>query len=202
MERESPLEMSSCIRPPPLSTKGIVNLIRDNFSFIHIIEDSIKELVSYDDRNYYFRGELSPSESTVIPVPSRQRVHIVSNNEYVLKILNQRDSSKPDTVKFLTEMKKYLYTKGFNVPFPILSLQGSEIVTMTEQTLSSYKETCTSSTVKQLENGFIPNNPGQYCIRILTYIPGDTFHDVPQSPQLMFKLGEYIGWLHTDLKVV
>ena len=97
-------------------------------------------------------------------------------------------------------MKKYLYTKGFNVSFPILSLQGSEILIITEQTLSSYKETCTSSTVKQVEN--VLSNPVQYCIHISTYIPGDTFHNVPQNPQLMFKLGEYIGWLHTDLKVV
>ena len=194
--------MSSYIRPPSLSTRAVINLIKDYFPFRHIVEDSIKELVSYDDRNYYFRGELSPSESTVIPVPSRQRVHIVSDNEYVLKILNRRDSSKTDTVKFLTEMKKYLYTKGLNVPFPILSLQGSEIVTMTEQTLSNYKETCSSSIVEQLEKGSIPLNLGQFCIRILTYIPGDMFRNVLQTPRLMFKLGEYIGWLHTELKVV
>lgn len=192
--------MSSYIRPPPLSTKAVTNLIKDYFSFRHIVEDSIKELVSYDDRNYYFRGELSPSESTAIPL--RQRVHVVSENEYVLKILNRRDSSKTDTVEFLTEMKKYLYTKGFNVPFPIQSLKGSEIVTMTEQTLSSYKESCTSNTVEQLENGSIPSNLGQFCIRILMYIPGEMFHNIPQTPRLMFKLGEYIGWLHTDLKVV
>ena len=142
---------------------------------------------------------MSSSRSTSLSLTLKQKIHVTSDKEYVLKILNQQDSAKLDYVDLLTKINKFLYTNGFNLPFPIPSLQGSEIITLTKETLLNYKSLD--------EDGSIPayNNPvaghAQFSLRILIYIPGKILHYVPQTPRLMFKLGGYIGILHTELQV-
>lgn len=178
----------SYIRPPSLSSVAVARLINNYFPFSSIDEKSIKELVSYDDRNYYFRGRYTAS---IPQYPSKQSLHVTSDNEFVLKMLNHRDSETMDTVEMLTAIKKFLYSKGLNVPFPVPSLQGSEILTMKESLLLQYinNEEC------------VANDHHSYQIRVLTYIPGKMLHDVSHSPSLLFKLGRHLALVHTNLKV-
>ena len=186
------------VRPPFLPACSVVGIIKDYFPFTSVQQDSIKELESYDDRNYYFRGDL-PAD--MVPCyPSKQTVHITSNNEYVLKILNHRDSAERGTIEYLTEMKKYLYSNGYNVPFPIPSKvnSGSEIVTLMESDI----QRCIQDGKPLLNESAYDTK--QYHVRVLTFIPGVLLHDIPQSPQypqLMFNVGEYMGNLHNKLKV-
>lgn len=186
------------VRPPSLPSLEVLCIIKQHFPFISVKEESIKELVSYDDRNYYFCGEL-PTQ--LIPqYPSNQKVHITSTNEFVLKILNRRDSADRNTTEYLTEMKKYLYSNGYNVPFPIPSNHnGSEIVTLMESDLLHKTQSCNEP--DKVPNGSATSNH-QCLARVLTYIPGVVLHDAPHhQPQLMFRVGEYLGNLHNKLKV-
>ena len=184
------------IRPPPLSASEVARLVRDYFPFGSVVENSIEELDSYDDRNYYFRGQYlgdipaQPTRSTRGSTTTLSSVR--SDNEFVIKILNWRESEINSTVKMLTEIKKFLYLRGLNVPFPLISLNGSEIVTLTKPLLFSYKE------------GECDADPKcrQFHVRVLTYLPGTLLSDVTLSPSVMFKLGEYIGSLSREMKVL
>lgn len=180
--------MAGYIRPPSLSPAGVVRLVKDCFPFKLIEEASVKELVSYDDRNYYFRGNLSVELPTYA---SKQKVHVTSNNEFVLKILNHRESKAIDTVEMLTCMKKFLYSNGLNVPYPISSLEGSEIITLKESFLLQYAD----------HHEEPINDEHEYRVRVLTYIPGRTFAEVDHTPLLMYKYGSYLATMHVNLKV-
>ena len=179
------------IRPPPLSASGVARLVRDYFPFGSVVENSIEELDSYDDRNYYFRGQYL-GDIPAQPTRSTTLSNVRSDNEFVIKILNWRESEINSTVKMLTEVKKFLYLRGLNVPFPLISLNGSEIVTLTKPLLFSYKE------------GECDADPKcrQFHVRVLTYLPGTLLSDVTLSPSVMFKLGEYIGSLSREMKVL
>ena len=119
------------LRPPCLSSTAIEGFLKVHFPFMSVNRNSIKESISYEDRNYYFQGEIDPSFST-----SKK-----PGNEYVLKFINHVVSEDIELVKGLTELKKYLYKRGFNCPFPIPSVSSnSEIVIVNETELKQYIE--------------------------------------------------------------
>ncbi|XP_019856668.1 PREDICTED: hydroxylysine kinase-like [Amphimedon queenslandica] len=175
--------MMADIRPPSLSPQGVVKLLNDYFPFKHIAESSVKELNSYDDRNYYFRGHFLGN------IPKSE--HSSSENEFVLKVLNWRDSEMKSTVEMQTEVKKFLFSKGINVPFPVASVNGTEIVTLSGSSLFSYSEVSCDSQAAQYH----------YHARVLTYLPGKLLSDVFVSPSVMFQLGEYIGSVSREMKL-
>ena len=180
------LLMMADIRPPSLSPQGVVKLLKEYFPFKSVTERSVEELVSYDDRNYYFRGQFLAN------IPKTMSGHSSSENEFVLKLLNWRDSEIRSTVEMQTEVKKFLFSKGLHVPFPVPSLNGSEIVTLSGSSLFSYSEVSCDSQAAQY----------YYHARVLTYLPGKLLSDVFVSPSVMFKLGEYIGSVSREMKVL
>lgn len=229
----------SRVRPPALSPQAIATLIKDTFPFDDIEEDSIKELVSYNDRNYYFRGNRKPSylECSFSPSILKQKVFKLSPNEYVIKIMNQTISSTREVINGLTSMKKFLYSRGLNVPYPITSLQGPELVMLTKSQVLAYEtkvekqlSCCNndptvinnedavilldSETSIPIDEGIVihtpreesvldePSDTIQYCVRVLTFLPGEILHEVPQTPSVFFKVGEYLGHLHSELQVM
>ena len=204
------------LRPPRLSSTAIERFLKVHFPFISVNRSSIKELVSYEDRNHYFQGEIDPSIST-----SKK-----PGNEYVLKFLNHVVSEDIELVKGLTELKKYLYRQGFNCPFPIPSvLSHSEIVIVNETELKHYIEknhtlpvltsnaisgselsiqqtTSTESTCSQPQDDDpVSSKEKQYCVRVLAYIPGTIFKYASQTPEQMYKFGEYMGLMNKEMKV-
>ncbi|XP_071794150.1 uncharacterized protein [Asterias amurensis] len=70
--------------------------------------DVIKELQGYDDRNFYIKSSNEPSE----------------NNEFVLKIVNSRDSSNFDLMQAQTNVLLYLSKCGIVCPTPVKNLSG------------------------------------------------------------------------------
>lgn len=227
-------------RPPALSPQAIATLIKDIFPFDDIEEDSIKELVSYNDRNYYFRGNRKPSylECSFSPSILKQKVFKLSPNEYVIKIMNQTISSTREVINGLTSMKKFLYSRGLNVPYPITSLQGPELVVLTKSQVLAYQTetkkqlSCCNSdptiinnedaailldsetsiqidediVIRTLMKEPVLDEPSeldtiQYCVRVLTFLPGEILHEMPQTPSVFFKVGEYLGHLHSELQV-
>ena len=181
--------MSLIARPPPLSLRSIKHLVLSHFPFKGLEESSIQEFVSYDDRNYYFRGERLDPEAASRDSPT---------GAYVLKVTNRRDV--PELVAGLSEITHHLHQKGYRCPYPIPTILGSmgNMVVMNKKQLQTY-ENDTGSVASMNDNG---EEDGSYAVRVLVFIPGELLIKIPQDPQLLFKVGRYIGSLDRDLQVL
>ena len=129
-------------------------------------------------------------------------------------------------MKGLTELKKYLYGRGFVCPFPVPSVSSnSEIVIVSETELLPYivkndtlpvltstgKESSSQHTTSSESTSARPqaNDPvnvsaskeKHYCVRVMTYIPGTMFKYASKTPEQMNKFGEYMGLMNKEMKV-
>ena len=94
------------VRPPSLVVPRLLrSFVLEAFPFHSIDASSVRELDSYEDRNYYFRGNVLRGGT--------------GTTEYVLKILNSRDSREEAVVDGLSRMVMHLKSKGYNCPYPI-----------------------------------------------------------------------------------
>ena len=174
-----------CARPPILSHQAISRVVLRYFPFKEIDTSSIEEFVSYDDRNYFFRGE--PLDDTL-------------QNEYVLKVTNFNDP--PEVVNGISGITKHLHEKGYKCPYPIpLARPGSEyvdMVVMSYKQLVVFEKEETKNDDLAEENGAV----NKYCVRVLVFVSGKLLSSVPQTPALLFKVGRYVGSLDKDLQVL
>ena len=83
-------------RPPDLSKLSIVKLIRHLYSYRSIDLTSPKQLVSYDDRNYYFVAHLEDGDTS----------------EFVFKIYNCLNNL-PEVVCGVSALMSHLHSRGF-----------------------------------------------------------------------------------------
>ena len=186
------MSSSSIARPPPLSLRAVKHVVLIHFPFKCVDESTVEEFVSYDDRNYYFRGETLASRDS-------------PTDEYVLKVTNRRDV--PELVVGLSQITHHLHQKGYHCPHPIPTTLGSagDMIVMNKKQLQSY-ESGTCGNDKKANGSVAGMNDGseeeeRYAVRVLVFIPGELLINVPQNPQLLFKVGYYIGSLDRDLKV-
>lgn len=167
-------------RPCVLSSKAVRRLILKCFPFKSVNESTIKELVSYDDRNYYFQGErLEHSHSSL--------------NEYVLKLTNSQDT--PEIVSGLSQILLYLKNKGFSCPYPILNKTGDDtMIVLSGEQLQGFE--CADSVLNSQKKDVV------FTVRVLVFVPGELFANVPVSKLLFFKVGFFIGSMDRDLQVI
>ena len=182
--RDKPVVME-CARPPVLSHLAISRLVLSYFPFKEINTSSIEEFVSYDDRNYFFRGE--PLDNSL-------------QNGYVLKLTNFNDP--PEIVDGLSGITKHLHKKGYKCPYPIpVARPGSEyddmVVLNYEQLVALEKDEVKNGDIDVAKNGAMNN----YCVRVLVFVSGKLLAHVPWTPALLFKVGQYVGSLDKDLQV-
>ena len=176
-------------RPPVLSHLVISRLVLGYFPFKEIETSSVEEFVSYDDRNYFFRGQR---------LDHYVEKHDSLPSEYVLKVTNSNDSS--EIVVGLSGITKHLHKKGYKCPYPIPLSQpaggGGEyddmVVLSYEQLVALEKDEAKKVNVEDAKNGVVK----KYCVRVLVFVPGELLTKVPQSPGLLFKVGQYIGSLY------
>ena len=133
----------------------------------------VKEFVSYDDRNFYMKGTLPE--------------HQTSECEFVLKITNHVDSEKISFVNAQNEVMLYLKRQGFSCQVPLRALTGE------------YTKTCllTSDAASEGDEKTRGN-----AVRLLTFVPGKLFKDVPCTPELLFNLGCYVAKINKALQVI
>ena len=91
-------------RPPSLSRAAVTRLVTKVFPFQHVDQNSVKQLPSYDDRNFYFRGtpEHTPLEGA----------SAYMEREYVLKLNNPLLASY-GVLKGINALLYHLHSKGF-----------------------------------------------------------------------------------------
>ena len=191
-------------KPPFIHSQLLSKFICKHFPFKSVDTNSVKEFVCYDDRNYYFTGILNPG------VDLADTNHLTPPTEFVVKFLNSTDSSDLAVVDGLTELKKYLYKRGFTCPYPIPSLLQcrSENVVVRHSALLNYlsnnRSVMDESQERQLQGikTFVPSeNDRHYCVSVLLFVEGQVFEDKRHSPQFLYEAGRYIGSMNRELMV-
>ena len=161
------------VRPPELESSVVAKLILGVFPFKEVKESSVKQLPSYEDRNYYLTSVTncgSTDENT--------------EGEFVLKISN----SLMDI-----ELKKghndlpICINKALNAHNHRRNGNGVEVLSK-RQLLAG-------------DPGASEGGGPKFCLQVLTYIPGKTMESVPFTPRLAYEAGRYIGSMDAALQV-
>ena len=138
---------------------------------------SVKEFVSYDDRNFYLKGTL----------PDHENGLQTGESEFVLKILNHVDSENISFVNVQNEVMLYLKKQGFMCQVPLKALNG-EFAPICCLTSDAASEGSHKARVN--------------AVRLLSFVPGKLFKDVPCTPELLFNLGCYVAKMNKTLQVI
>ena len=164
--------MARYYRPPELKGCIVAKLVAVLFPFKDIDEHSVKQFPSYEDRNYYLAGTTTAGDETM--------------EEFVLKISNSLMDA--EIKEGLNTVTSYLHKKGFECPQPVPSRKGIVVLKMSKEQL-------------------VTGNPGaregrkEFCVQLLTFIPGETLDSVPYTPRLAYEAGRYLGSMDTALQV-
>ncbi|XP_064083497.1 hydroxylysine kinase-like [Macrobrachium nipponense] len=143
---------------------------------------SVKELNSYDDKNFYIQ----------VAGPS-QNPHITDlwSHGYTLKILNSMDTKNEKLVDAQNQMMLFLHSKGFNVPKPQKNVFG----------LYMKAEKLTPPPPDDfLTNNMSEDQSQEYMVRLLTFLPGKILHQVEYTAELFYECGIYVGKIDKELK--
>ena len=173
-------------RPPVLTAHVVAELICELFPFKAVDQCSVKQLESYDDRNFYFCGDLEREFQTLgngIKSDSR---------EFVFKLSNPLVASY-EVTEGLNVIMQRLNQEGFNCPLPLKGRKGTEIEKVSESRLM---ETQTGNSVRGSERMFWS--------RVLIFIPGELMDKVDKrclTPQLLYDIGNFIGQMDAALQV-
>uniref|UniRef100_A0A1A9WKZ4 Hydroxylysine kinase n=1 Tax=Glossina brevipalpis TaxID=37001 RepID=A0A1A9WKZ4_9MUSC len=94
---------------------------------------------------------------------------------YVLKIINSMDSKKVDFIDAQNQLLLYLAKQNIQCPRPVQNVNGKYY------SIESVNE-------------------NEHIIRLLEFIPGKLFHEIPISNYLLFQSGEYLAKLNKALR--
>ena len=183
-------------RPPSLNSAAVAKLVKEYFYFHDVDERSVKQLPSYDDRNFYFRG--STTTSTPEPASSISSRSIMSDREYILKLNNPLIVSY-DVLRGINDLLNHLHAKNFTKCNQVLaSREGGDLLKITKEKLLEYEDH-----LEPVETG---DKSGEctYFLRVLTFIPGDCFDKVDKhylTPRLLYDVGHCIGSAEAILQV-
>lgn len=170
--------MAPLTKPPLLSAATIVAHVTKYFPFRKVEEGSVRELVSYDDRNFYFCGVLEGTAAVVQP--------------FVFKV-NYAEMN-PELVEGLNAIMNHVHFRKISCPVPLYSRQGSQTVVLPHADLLRLPdEQSAESHVNQSGNAF--------CIRVLAYIGGECAVTCKMGPDLLFDIGAFVGNLDHVLAV-
>jgi hypothetical protein len=178
-------------RPPSLSSAAVAKLVKEYFYFRHVDEQSVKQLPSYDDRNFYFRGTMTPELEPATSVSSS----IFSDGEYILKLNNPLIVSY-DVLKGINDLLNHLHAKNFTkCNQPLASREGGDLLKITKNKLLEYEGS--------METG---DKSGEcaFFLRVLTFIPGECFDKVDKhflTPRLLYDVGHCVGSAEAILQV-
>ena len=175
-------------RPPALSPTAVSRVVYNFFNFKNVIVDSVKSLPSYDDRNYYFRGETLNGEGC---------------SEFILKLSNPIGASL-DVVNGLNKLLLHIKSCGFpfssSYPLPCKSSEYVSQMTARELTMED-----DSGKPEHSKNGSANNiEEIMYHIRVFTFLTGQEIDKIEKkylTTPLLFEVGVMLGKIDKELKV-
>jgi hydroxylysine kinase len=100
---------------PALTCSAACKLAKAFFPFVSLKETAIKELNSYDDRNFYIEG--------VIEEQTKRE-----SGAFMLKITNRQESASIALLEAQNDFMLHLLEGGFAAPRPVQARNGSYIV--------------------------------------------------------------------------
>ncbi|GLV43483.1 uncharacterized protein CBL_04025 [Carabus blaptoides fortunei] len=100
----------------------------------------------------------------------------INEHGYVLKIMNKLDSQKLAFVDAQNKMMLYLGNNNIKCPKPVLNKRGEYY------------------SLEKLEGS------GDHVVRLLEFLPGKIFYEVPPTPDLLYDVGRYVANLNKVLK--
>ncbi|XP_078601817.1 hydroxylysine kinase-like [Branchiostoma floridae x Branchiostoma japonicum] len=147
-----------------LSNNQAVKLVENLYGFN---VESVKKLGSYGDYNFHVKVSGADQE----------------HHEYILKVMNAKDSRDEEQITAQTSMMTFLSTRDFHVPRPEQNRWGNIM------SLVNFERKENGTTVSTDHN-----------VRLLTYLPGILGSDVTLDPASLQGAGVYMARLHQALK--
>lgn len=177
MDKEGEILLKPGQQIKPYVPNEVVHQLANNLYNLEVV--SIKELNSYDDKNFH--------------ITVKDNSHLPDVNDacpfgYVMKVLNSLDSRAPNLIDAQNEMMLYLGNKGLPCPKPVKNVHGK----------SMSLENLKIQISEPLDVAAAKDHPtGQYIVRLLSFVPGKILHSVPYTKELFFQVGELVA--KTDL---
>ena len=178
---------SAAGRPPSLSPRAVCKLVHKYFNVRNIVEDSVKAFPSYNDVNYYLRGEL---------LDNRQCT------EFILKLTNPAFTGFL-VMKGLSKLMYHISSSGFKfaTPCPIVGRTGTDILLLTaKQMVNEVDEESYDDTNRKSSKA----NSMEYPVHLLPFIRGEVFDAVDKqylTPAVLWEVGETLAMIDRELKV-
>ena len=184
-------------RPPELTSLTVSKIVRNLFCFCDVNTQSVKELPSYVDRNFYFCGTPEASVKNQHEDPGEQAQS--EEREYVLKVHNPLLFSCA-ILGGINTLLDYLQSKGIaECIHPLRSRQGKTVLEITGEDLACY-ETDTNLKLKTTKDF----KEIKYLIVLVTFIPGESLDQIEKShltPKLLYDIGNLVGKVDSVLHV-
>ena len=174
------------LRRPKVNTNEVYSLLQAHYDLGTIHQDSMKELPSYDDKNWYFRASRTDEEGKKV------------FKEYVVKVHNGTDSSGVNRGVLAAQERvmSHLVEHGVECPHVVKSKltmyttpgPNGTVNLVPEGTEGAKREFCTRVT-------FLSRAQIAHTLRVLTYVPGKTLVEVPMphSMELVRNSGLFVG---------
>ena len=168
------------VRPPELESSIVAKLILAVFPFEEVEESSVKQLPSYEDRNYYLTGVIEDVTNCGSRDGNRER-------EFVMKISNSLMDI--ELKKGHNDLMSHLHQQGFECPQPLSSRNGKGVEMLSKEQLLAG------------DPGTSEGEGPKFCVQALTFIPGKTMENIPFTPRLAYEAGRYVGSIDAALQV-
>ena len=167
-------------RPPDLPFQTVSPLLCNSFPFKKVLQLSFKELSSYDDRQFYFEGELDSESSTEEDVSESDRTR-----PFVLRFTNLLRTI--EHVQGANALMLHLGSKGINCTRPIMSRFGRYLETIPARSLDP-------------KGG----SAEVYPMRVFKFLPGLMMNELDDkylTPEFLYRLGQFAGRVNAALQV-
>ena len=183
------------MKPPAVSPAILSQVLATQFSFKKVAEDSVKELDGFCDRNYYFKGQLlcEAGQQKSCTHQSATKSVCLKEDEFVVKLMNTKDSNHPTVVDAMVASMEHVLSKGLRVPFTVNARDGSRFAQVDHCTL-----------LGGMANGHIAETSAEdvtCCIIVMTYLRGTALEKVPKTQDILFQFGALAGRLDAAWKV-
>ncbi|CAH1796024.1 unnamed protein product [Owenia fusiformis] len=180
-EKEAELKPGQVIKPQ-MNENVAKNMVRILFG---MEVTSIKEMASYDDRNYYVKVKEDHNNNNI---------EKIWPHGYTLKVTNSMESVKAH-IDAEHGMQRLLHSNDIPCPLPVLNVQGTDRTLQVIYTPQSKEEGWMKT---PSEGGDRPFN--RHTVRLLTFIPGETLFNVPYTPHLFHSAGVMLGRINKLFK--
>lgn len=193
-------------RKPTVTTDQAVAMATQLFNLRIADVTSVKELYSYDDRNFFMRGFLMRGE---------KEMEVSECKEYILKILNHVDSSHECLTEVQCDAMLFLQSRGYHCPVPVPSTRNTYFVKCKiprgpkPRSVALENDNVRFESTGILGAGIEVYDGKEYSgekyfvcdVRLLTFVPGKVLKEIPLNNELLFNAGMAVGRLDRDLQV-